>query len=178
MIIKDKRLTTIEEINEFERELYGLKYCGYENIHRFTDEAADVLIMLSQIIEGTCTQKRVKERIDYKLNRQISRIEEEKNGWKITDNKPMLHEAICENLNTIYMQKNNDYGDSFAEMRKEYPNAILIRIHDKYARLKRLMSGIEQQVNDESIEDTLMDLANYCIMELVERERDKHSTDE
>lgn len=97
--------------------------------------------------------------------------------WIITDNKPALHEAICENLNTIYMQKNNDYGDSFAEMRKEYPNAILIRIHDKYARLKRLMSGIEQQVNDESIEDTLMDLANYCIMELVERERDKHSTE-
>lgn len=80
--------------------------------------------------------------------------------WIITDNKPALHEAICENLNTIYMQKNNDYGDSFAEMRKEYPNAILIRIHDKYARLKRLM-----------------DLANYCIMELVERERDKHTTE-
>lgn len=96
--------------------------------------------------------------------------------WKITNNKPALHEAICENLNEIYTQKNNDYGDSFAEMRKEYPNAILIRIHDKYARLKRLMSGIEQQVNGESIEDTLMDLANYCIMELVERERDKHST--
>ena len=97
--------------------------------------------------------------------------------WEITNNKPALHEAICENLNEIYTQKNNDYGDSFAEMRKEYPNAILIRIHDKYARLKRLMSGIEQQVHDESIEDTLMDLANYCIMELVERERDKHSTE-
>lgn len=115
MIIKDERLTTVlnhygisaqldktfEEINEFERELYELKYCGYENIHGFIDEAADVLIMLSQIIEGTCTQKQVKERIDYKLNRQISRIEEEKNGWKITDNKPMLHEAICENLRGI-----------------------------------------------------------------------------
>lgn len=94
MIIKDERLTTVlnhygisaqidktlEEINEFERELYGLKYCGYENIYRFIDEAADVLIMLSQLIEGTCTQKHVKERIDYKLNRQISRIGEEKNG--------------------------------------------------------------------------------------------------
>lgn len=94
MIIKDERLTTVlnhygistqldktfEEINEFERELYELKYCGYENIHGFIDEAADVLIMLSQIIGGTCTQKQVKERIDYKLNRQISRIEEEKNG--------------------------------------------------------------------------------------------------
>jgi hypothetical protein len=31
------------------------------------------------------------------------------------------------------------------------------------------MQGAEQKVKDESIEDTLMDLANYCIMELVER---------
>lgn len=92
------------------------------------------------------------------------------------EQKYEIHADLCKNLNDTYKAKNNDYGDSFAEIRKEYPNAILIRIHDKYARLKRLMSGIEQQVNDESIEDTLMDLANYCIMELVERERDKHST--
>ena len=31
------------------------------------------------------------------------------------------------------------------------------------------MQGEEQKVKDESIDDTLMDLANYCIMELVER---------
>lgn len=30
------------------------------------------------------------------------------------------------------------------------------------------MRGTEQKVNDESIEDSLVDLANYCIMELVE----------
>lgn len=37
------------------------------------------------------------------------------------------------------------------------------------SRLKTLMEGAEQKVKDESIDDTLMDLANYCIMELVER---------
>lgn len=76
---------------------------------------------------------------------------------------------ICSTLNDIYNRKNHEYGDSFAKLRNELPNAILVRIYDKYSRLKTLMEGAEQKVKDESIDDTLMDLANYCIMELVER---------
>ena len=83
--------------------------------------------------------------------------------------KLQKHLEICIILNDIYARKNHDYGDSFAKLRNELPNAILIRIYDKYSRLKTLMEGAEQKVKDESIEDTLMDLANYCIMELVER---------
>ena len=44
---------------------------------------------------------------------------------------------------------------------------------DKYNRLKTLLSGAEQKVVDESIKDTLMDIANYCIMELIEMEVDE-----
>lgn len=80
-----------------------------------------------------------------------------------------MHTQICDNLNGTYRRKNHDYGDSFAKLRNELPNAILVRIYDKYSRLKTLLEGAEQQVQDESIDDTLMDLANYCIMELVER---------
>ena len=43
----------------------------------------------------------------------------------------------------------------------------------KWSRLVRLMGGAEAQVNDESIEDTLADLANYANMELLERRIDK-----
>lgn len=88
-------------------------------------------------------------------------------------NKAMIHEYICQELTQTYKKKNNDYGDSFALLRNEYDNAILIRIFDKYNRLKTLMSGTQQQVNDESIADTLKDLANYAIMQLVEMEVDK-----
>jgi len=87
--------------------------------------------------------------------------------------KSILHEGICNELTETYKKKNNDYGDSFAELRKEYNNAILIRIYDKYKRLKTLKSGVEQKVTDESIKDTLKDLANYCIMELIEMEIDE-----
>ena len=44
-----------------------------------------------------------------------------------------------------------------------------IRLEDKLNRLKALTRAGNQQVNDESIDDTLMDLANYAIMTLVER---------
>ena len=85
------------------------------------------------------------------------------------DAKECIHWTICRELHDAYKAKNADYGDSFAMVREKYPNAILIRLNDKLNRLETLMNGVEQHVNDESIEDTLLDLANYCIMELVER---------
>lgn len=85
------------------------------------------------------------------------------------DEKECIHWTICRDLHDTYKAKNADYGDSFAKVRNEYPNAILIRLNDKLSRLETLMNGAEQHVQDESIDDTLLDLANYCIMELVER---------
>ncbi len=85
------------------------------------------------------------------------------------DKRITIHTEICKGLTNTYIRKNSDYGDSFARLRNEYDNAILIRIFDKYSRLKTLIQGTEQKVHDENIEDTLIDLANYCILELVER---------
>lgn len=81
-----------------------------------------------------------------------------------------IHRDICDTLNALCRAKNADYGDSFANTRKVVSNAILVRLNDKISRLNSLMSGNKQQVKDESIKDTLMDLANYAIMELVEME--------
>mgnify|MGYP002521962312 CR=1 FL=1 len=83
--------------------------------------------------------------------------------------KEAVHADICQALHETYKAKNADYGDSFALVRKKYPNAILIRLNDKLNRLDTLLQSSEQHVHDESIDDTLLDLANYCIMELVER---------
>ena len=85
------------------------------------------------------------------------------------DAKECIHLAICRELHDTYKAKNADYGDSFAMVRNKYPNAILIRLNDKLNRLETLMNGVEQHVQDESVDDTLLDLANYCIMELLER---------
>lgn len=68
-------------------------------------------------------------------------------------------------------KKNADYGGSYDEIREEYGElSFLIRFTDKYKRIKHLIKGGEQQVKDEKIEDSLMDLAGYCILELLYRE--------
>ena len=92
----------------------------------------------------------------------------------MVNKKVEIHAKICQSMTDLYERKNHDYGDSFAKMRKEFDNAILIRIYDKFSRLKTLKSGATQKVSDESIKDTLFDLANYCIMELVEMEMDEN----
>lgn len=84
------------------------------------------------------------------------------------------HGKICKELNALYSAKNHDYGDSFRKTREIVPASILVRLHDKLRRLDSLLMAPETaKVKDESIDDTLMDLANYAIMELVERRRDK-----
>ena len=82
--------------------------------------------------------------------------------------KVKAHEAICKELNKIYERKNADYGDSFGKSFKEYGLTMAcIRLDDKLNRVKALRTK-EALVADESIEDTLLDLANYAIMTLVE----------
>ena len=95
------------------------------------------------------------------------REEENREGKEM--NKIELHKQICGNMHNTYKAKNADYGDSFAKVRREYPEAICIRLMDKLERLKTLYKGGEQQVKEESIDDTLLDIANYAVMEILER---------
>ena len=84
-------------------------------------------------------------------------------------NKVEIFSDLAVTAADTYRRKNADYGDSFAKTRALIPNAILVRLHDKLNRLTTLMTGASAQVKDESIEDTLLDLANYALMELTER---------
>jgi len=85
-------------------------------------------------------------------------------------NKIEQHEKICKELTSMYEKKNADYGDSFSELRKEFPESITYRLTDKLNRLKSLYKKSDSpKVTDESVEDTLKDIANYAILELIER---------
>ena len=88
-------------------------------------------------------------------------------------NKVEMHKEICDGLNNLYERKNKDYGDSFGKSFNEYGMTMsCIRLEDKLNRLKALTKpGVIQQVQDESIRDTLLDLANYSIMTVIELDR-------
>ena len=83
------------------------------------------------------------------------------------------HQKICNELNALYAKKNHDYGDSFHLSFVEEGMAMArIRLGDKLNRFKALSHNGEQQVHDESIRDTLIDLANYAIMTILEMENE------
>ena len=79
--------------------------------------------------------------------------------------------AVTAMMAETYARKNHDYGNAYTELRREFPDTVLIYMTAKLKRLKTLMQGEPAQVN-ESIEDTLLDIANYAVMEIVERNRD------
>lgn len=93
--------------------------------------------------------------------------------------KIQIHKSLCEDMHILYRAKNADYGDSFSQMRRRYPNVIAMKLWEKVNRLANLMDNpANQKVQDESIEDTLLDIANYAVMELTERQMDKQGKDE
>lgn len=86
------------------------------------------------------------------------------------------HKKWCDNLHALYEIKNKAYGDSFGDT---FDRLGLIsgvtRVTDKYNRLVNLATHPEIDENDESIIDTLVDLANYAIMTAMELEIEKEN---
>lgn len=84
--------------------------------------------------------------------------------------KEFAFQAITTTMLDTYIRKNHDYGDSFGEGFKEFGlMSAVIRLGDKYRRLKSLCKD-SAKVKDESVKDTLLDMANYAVMTLVEME--------
>lgn len=66
----------------------------------------------------------------------------------------------------LYAKKNHDYGNSFEKGCDDIGQAYAIgRLYDKMNRLVNV-SRSESEVKDESLEDTLKDLACYSLMYL------------
>lgn len=59
----------------------------------------------------------------------------------------------------LFMRKNSDYGDSFVDLGIV---GNLIRIKDKLNRALVITEKEAHVVENENLEDTLMDLANYA----------------
>ena len=84
---------------------------------------------------------------------------------------------LCTEITDLYEKKNHDYGDSFHKTYVEEGMAMpRIRLHDKLSRFDTLSRGSGQQVSGEAIRDTLIDLANYALMTVMEFDRDKIDT--
>lgn len=87
------------------------------------------------------------------------------------------HMNLCKYLNNLYAVKNKKYGDSFSTTVQKYGIiAALTRLSDKWQRFETLVLTKDSGTPDESIRDTLLDMANYCIMTVMELDQKRGIT--
>ena len=80
-------------------------------------------------------------------------------------------------LAETFIKKRTDYGPTTTETFEKFgPVSMLVRMHDKLGRLDNLL-GMKNTpcVHEESVEDTLVDLANYCLITLLEIRKHKET---
>lgn len=81
---------------------------------------------------------------------------------------------IATELGELYAKKNKAYGNSFSDTYKKLGIiSAVTRISDKYNRLCNLATNPDIDNLGENLEDTLRDMASYCIMTVMELENAK-----
>lgn len=79
-----------------------------------------------------------------------------------------IFKNIIDDMMETYEKKNADYGNSVHKTFEEFGlTSFLVRLSDKLNRAITLNKQ-EAKVTDEKLEDTLLDLANYAVLALVE----------
>lgn len=89
--------------------------------------------------------------------------------------KTFYHHLICKDLHDLYEKKNADYGNSFADIFAEVGMAYAYgHMAEKLRRVRSLMNN-PAAVKGESMRDSLVDLANYAILTVVELDAQKEA---
>ena len=87
---------------------------------------------------------------------------------------PEKIERQCVGLCNLLKKKNADYGDSFSQppylLPKMFPTtAAFVRLSDKFHRLRTLWNQENRKPGtNESLEDTIRDVAGYCVLLLAD----------
>tara|TARA_R100001015_G_C4463141_1_gene49348 strand:+ start:78 stop:497 length:420 start_codon:yes stop_codon:yes gene_type:complete len=102
---------------------------------------------------------------------------------KIKENYPMMtdeFDTILKRMFELFCKKQDDYGPSniglgkaILETDEDMRNSLIgltIRMNDKIQRLLNLTLN-NKEPNNESVDDTLMDIANYCVMPLIVKDK-------
>lgn len=87
-----------------------------------------------------------------------------------------LHQKLCDEARAIMTKKNHDYSgeagdDPFANFRRCEAMGIctplqgaLVRLTDKFSRLSTYAQAGKLLVEDETVDDTILDLINYAVL--------------
>ena len=93
---------------------------------------------------------------------------------EITESENSKFGKVLSEMFDTYKKKNADYGNSFSETIQEFGYIPAVaRINDKLKRVKNMVKGNEMNIKNESLRDNLMDIANYCVLTIVELDNQK-----
>lgn len=92
-----------------------------------------------------------------------------------TEREQMIRDIFENELIPLLRAKGHDYAgneDSFGNLADFGWRGIVARMSDKYHRLKNFVKNGALSVSDETIEDTLKDMANYSLLTLALKRHD------
>ena len=149
-----------------ELEMHGIQIDGK------TSDRIDELLANHNVIRGVWQDTLYtgfyrKDEFDTELTNFLDTIESIYKEF-LEQEKKMTFKDLLDELLETYEKKNADYGDSFKKTHLQFGEiAGLTRISDKVNRLISLSKKTDSGAHFESKRDTYMDLANYCLMQVL-----------
>lgn len=100
------------------------------------------------------------------------------NELKLVSCKEIEFAKLTKQMLETFKKKNADYGDSTTQTFKEFGLiSYAIRLNDKLNRVKSFCKNGELEVKDESCIDTLMDMASYCLLAVMDVKNQKENNE-
>ena len=121
----------------------------------------------SDKIKEVNTKETLQETLDEvkeTLQKTLDKVKEPVENEFMEEYKKIVTETM-----ELCVKKNKDYGSSVEDTFEKFGDiSYLVRITDKYNRICSLLNG-EGEIKDESIDDTIRDMANYSFLWLASR---------
>ncbi|MFW5513436.1 MAG: nucleotide modification associated domain-containing protein [Prevotella sp.] len=103
------------------------------------------------------------------LKEMASNKEKEYSHGKTKGIESDTFESVLDEMKELHAKKDKDYGSAFHKSFEEFGvTAGVVRLNDKMERVKSLVKNGKAEVKDESLMDTLKDMASYAVMLYVE----------
>ena len=132
----------------------------------FLDRAIDYLV-----VEALCNDS-LRKCIE-SINQYLKEVHPKEGEPKADSKKEDVDrfKEITDKMFETFKEKNHDYGSSFSNLFKECGMTYAYgHMAEKLKRVKSLMK-YEAKVNGEGMKDSLLDLANYAILTIMELDK-------
>lgn len=138
-----------------------------QTLQSICDIPPQIKINSDKIKEKANTKETLQETLDEvkeTLQKTLDKVKEPVENEFMEEYKKIVTETM-----ELCVKKNKDYGSSVESTFEKFGDiSYLVRITDKYNRICSLLNK-EGEVKDESIDDTIRDMANYSFLWLASR---------